>query len=322
MIKMIDISAKEIIKRKAVASGIIYLKKTTIEKIKKGQIKKGNPLVVAEIAAINAVKNTHFLIPLCHPIQLEEIKTEFQIEEELIVARTLVTATAKTGVEMEALVGVTAALNTIWDMVKYLEKDDKGQYPTTKIGEIKVIEKTKQESEFKPEVMLKDTTKEHKSKAPQRVKVAVLTLSTTRTLDNDKTGDLIEQILEANHHQVLIRKVVPEEKEKIIEVLEDILENKNIQAIITNGGTGLSKEDITVETIKSRFEKEITGFNSLFISLGHEQIGSAAMLSRACAGLIKEKVIFCLPGSARACQLALEKLILPEIGHILKHGGE
>jgi len=140
---MIDISDKEVIKRRAVAQGKILLKKETIEKIKNNKIKKGNPLEIAQIVAMNAVKQTPLLIPMCHQIPLEKISTEFKVNKDNIIVRTTVTASAKTGVEMEALIGVSIALNTIWDLVKYLEKDEQGQYPDTRISDIKVVVKEK-----------------------------------------------------------------------------------------------------------------------------------------------------------------------------------
>ncbi|MHA2231613.1 MAG: cyclic pyranopterin monophosphate synthase MoaC [Candidatus Hodarchaeales archaeon] len=140
---MIDISAKASVHRKAVASGKIFLKPETLEKIHGGKIKKGDPLAVGQIAAILAVKQTPFLIPFCHPIQITSVDVQFTIEKDHIEATCTVQAVEKTGVEMEALVGVTNALNTIWDMVKYIEKDAQGQYPSTRISEVGVLSKIK-----------------------------------------------------------------------------------------------------------------------------------------------------------------------------------
>ena len=140
---MIDITEKPVVRREAEAAGKIILSPGTVLKIKKGQIKKGDPLLVAEIAAMNTSKQTHLLIPHCHQIPLDTVKVSFDILDESIEARCLVKAQARTGVEMEALVGVSMALNTVWDMVKYLEKDEKGQYPKTRITDIRVIRKDK-----------------------------------------------------------------------------------------------------------------------------------------------------------------------------------
>lgn len=140
---MIDVTEKPVIKRQAEASGKILLSPNTIQKIKNNQIKKGDPLLVAEIAAMNAAKQTHFLIPHCHQIPLDTVNVSFEISKDTIEIRCFIRAQARTGVEMEALVGVSMALNTIWDMVKYLEKDEKGQYPGTQIIDIRVLRKEK-----------------------------------------------------------------------------------------------------------------------------------------------------------------------------------
>ena len=142
-IKMIDVSSKEIVHREAEATGRINLRKDTIERIRAGEIKKGDPLPTAEIACILAVKKTPDILPLCHPIPITSVDSAFQIADDHIEAWCRVTADYKTGVEMEALTGVTVALLTIWDMVKYLEKDADGQYPSTVITDVKVTEKRK-----------------------------------------------------------------------------------------------------------------------------------------------------------------------------------
>ena len=143
MTKMVDIGGKEHSLRIAKARGEIKLNKDTIKCIKEGKIKKGDVITIAQTAAILAVKNTPNLIPLCHPIPINSVDVSFEIEEEVIVCECEVKANYSTGVEMESLIGVNVALLTIWDMVKYLEKDENGQYPTTHITDIKVISKQK-----------------------------------------------------------------------------------------------------------------------------------------------------------------------------------
>ena len=142
---MIDVSEKPIIKRKAEAGGRVHLSPSTINAIKEGRIRKGNPIPIAEVAGMNAAKQTHLLIPHCHQIPLDMVKIDFEISNDSIDARCHVSAQARTGVEMEALVGVSMALNTLWDMVKYLEKNDQGQYTSTQITDIRVIMKKKYE---------------------------------------------------------------------------------------------------------------------------------------------------------------------------------
>lgn len=140
---MVDITEKPVVLRRAETSGKIFLSANTISIIRGGGIKKGDPLPVAEVAGMNAAKQTHLLIPHCHQIPLDMARVEFQVMDDHIEAKCTVSAQARTGVEMEALVGVSIALNTIWDMVKYLEKNENGQYPDTRITDIKVLSKKK-----------------------------------------------------------------------------------------------------------------------------------------------------------------------------------
>lgn len=145
MTKMIDISSKDVVLRTARARGEIILKKSTIEAVTKGEIKKGDVLGTSQTAAIMAVKNTPNLLPLCHNIPIDSVDVSIDIGDETISCECEVKAHYKTGVEMESLAGVAAALLNIWDMVKYLEKDDEGRYPHTVIKNIGVISKKKGE---------------------------------------------------------------------------------------------------------------------------------------------------------------------------------
>ena len=140
---MVDISSKPPILRIASASGSIYLQEATIRQIQQGTIRKGDPLTIAQVAAISAVKRTPHLIPLCHQIPITSVETNFTVHPDHIQATVTVKALAKTGVEIEALIGVLTALTTIWDMTKYLEKDSHGQYPYTKITNVRITQKLK-----------------------------------------------------------------------------------------------------------------------------------------------------------------------------------
>lgn len=143
-VKMVEVGHKEEVFRKAVARGRIRLRPETIELIKSGRTKKGNVIAAAQIAGILAVKRTPELIPLCHPIPLTGVDVTFEFGEDYIEATCEVRAHYKTGVEMEALTGVSVALLTVWDMVKAVEKDENGQYPFTRIEDIRVVEKVKE----------------------------------------------------------------------------------------------------------------------------------------------------------------------------------
>jgi cyclic pyranopterin phosphate synthase len=140
---MIDITDKPLAYREAVAKGRIRLRKETIDKIRSGEVKKGDVLTVARVAAVQSVKETPKIIMLCHPIQVTSTDVDFRLGEDYIEVSVRVKAIAQTGVEMEALAAVSSALLNIWDMVKYLEKDESGNYPHTKIEEISVERKVK-----------------------------------------------------------------------------------------------------------------------------------------------------------------------------------
>lgn len=142
-VHMVEVGDKPDQKRRAIASGKIFLDKNTIQLIENEDIKKGNVLTTAQIAAIQAVKNTSSIIPLCHPLALSGIEVDFEVKDGEIIVICAVNTFGKTGIEMEAITGVSVALLTIWDMVKAVEKDEFGQYPDTRISDIKVIKKEK-----------------------------------------------------------------------------------------------------------------------------------------------------------------------------------
>lgn len=144
-INMVDVSSKKQVLRTAVAGGRIYFAEETVKMIKAGDTKKGDVFSVCEIAAINGAKETYRMIPLCHNIPISKVSVDFDPGDDYIDARVTVVSLGKTGVEMEALLGVGMCLFNMWDMVKYLEKDSNGQYPAARINDIRVIEKRKEE---------------------------------------------------------------------------------------------------------------------------------------------------------------------------------
>ena len=147
-VEMVDISEKKDVVRIAKAEGFIRLKKDTIDAIKSGKVPKGDVLATANIAGILAVKKTPELIPMCHPIPITSVSIEFEVTDEGVKAVCTVKSVGKTGVEMEALTGVSVALLTIWDMVKALEKDETGNYPHTVIEYVRVVKKVKGSTSF------------------------------------------------------------------------------------------------------------------------------------------------------------------------------
>lgn len=160
---------------------------------------------------------------------------------------------------------------------------------------------------------------EHKQAAPSQVRCKVITVSDTRTPETDKSGKLMIESLETAGHKIVEYVIVKDEAEPIrSEVLKGSA-NPEVDVILTNGGTGIARRDVTIETVQSLFEKEIPGFGEIFRIVSYqEDIGSAALLSRAAAGVVNDRAVFSTPGSTGAVRLAMEKLILPEIGHVVR----
>lgn len=156
---------------------------------------------------------------------------------------------------------------------------------------------------------------EHKSKAPKNVRVAVITVSDTRTEADDYSGKAIGEVLAKAGHKLVRRVIVKDDASQIQKALREFIEDESVQAIVVNGGTGISGRDVTLEAVVTFQEKALPGFGELFRALSYQEIGSAAMMSRATAFVTERKVVFCVPGSEKAVRLAAEKLIAPELGH-------
>jgi molybdenum cofactor biosynthesis protein B len=146
---------------------------------------------------------------------------------------------------------------------------------------------------------------------------AVITLSDTRTEETDKSGALIRQLLSQARHEVSDYRILPDDPAQLEPVLRDLLNHGDIDAIFTNGGTGVSRRDQTIDVVERLLEQPLPGFGELFRMLSWHQIGSGAMLSRAVGGIARGKVLFALPGSTKAVELAMTQLILPELKHLL-----
>ncbi len=156
----------------------------------------------------------------------------------------------------------------------------------------------------------------HRKDAVSCVPTVVVTVSDTRTLETDTGGLLVAELLEGAGHSVADRVIVPDEPGAIASALDAALSRAGCQAVIFTGGTGVAPRDVTPDTIEPRLARLVPGFGELFRLLSYEDIGSAAILSRALAGISDGRVVFVLPGSRGAVRLAMEKLILPEIGHL------
>jgi molybdenum cofactor biosynthesis protein B len=163
------------------------------------------------------------------------------------------------------------------------------------------------------------STGEHKKDAPNRVTVGIITVSTTRTLQTDKSGQWMEKLAKKEGHNVVLHRVVTDDAPAIVNTIREAIQESRPQVLVLSGGTGISPKDVTIEAVKPLFEKELTGFSSVFAQLSFEEIDSAAILSRATAGVVGQTILFCIPGSLKACKLACKALIFPELGHLVKH---
>jgi molybdenum cofactor biosynthesis protein B len=157
----------------------------------------------------------------------------------------------------------------------------------------------------------------HREAAPEKVRVAVLTISDTRTLENDTGGDIAEELLRDAGQDIVARQIVRDEVIAIRSRLIDLLARSDVDAIITTGGTGISARDTTYEVVERMIEKQLHGFGEIFRALSYEEIGAAAIMSRALAGSVGTKFIASLPGSRNAVRLAVEKLLVPELAHVV-----
>ena len=160
---------------------------------------------------------------------------------------------------------------------------------------------------------------EHKKAAPKTVRMGIISVSTTRALIDDTSGKWISEQAAKIGHQIVFHQVIPDDAEIIVETLKDRISHSKPQVILMSGGTGITKKDVTIEAVRPLFTRELSAFGPLFAILSMEQIESAAIMSRATAGVIGSTVVFCMPGSLNACKLACTRLIFPELGHLVKH---
>ncbi len=176
---------------------------------------------------------------------------------------------------------------------------------------------------------MSESTKTHKAHAPRKVNFAVFICSTSRyqamqkgETTTDTSGDTIETLLKAAGHFVLFRRTVSDDKIMIEHAVKSVLDNPGVEAAIFCGGTGITHTDVTIEAVSQFFEKTLPGFGEFFRRLSYDKNGSGALTTRAVAGVVNGKPLFCIPGSPDAARVAVELLISPEAGHIVKHARE
>jgi len=173
------------------------------------------------------------------------------------------------------------------------------------------------------------TAAKHKEESPKKLNFAVITCSTSRYHGLEKgeaiidvSGDLITKLLEKSGHSVKLRTLIPDNEKMIVNAIKEAVSRNDVDSVITLGGTGITPSDVTIEAVQPLIEKGLPGFGELLRKISYEKIGSPAILTRAIAGIINRKTVFCLPGSPQAVEVAARNLILPEVGHIIKHARE
>ena len=162
------------------------------------------------------------------------------------------------------------------------------------------------------------TPREHKAHAPRSISCFVLTISDTKTPETDTSGALIRELLRAGGHRIAGSAIVRDEPADVQRVVREQCADPAVQAVILTGGTGITSRDSTSEAVEALLDKRLPGFGELFRMLSYQEIGAAAMLSRAQAGVRAGRIVISLPGSPNACRLALEKLLIPELGHLVR----
>ena len=177
---------------------------------------------------------------------------------------------------------------------------------------------------------MSESSKAHKEKAPKKLNFCIYICSTSRykliekgeTNISDVSGDMLEALLKNAGHDILFKKIILDDKVMISDAVKQVLSLPDLDVAIFSGGTGITPTDVTIETVSPFFEKTLPGFGEFFRRISYDRMGSAAVLSRAVAGVAKGKALFCIPGSPDAVRIAVEMLILPEAPHIVKHARE
>ncbi len=176
---------------------------------------------------------------------------------------------------------------------------------------------------------MSESTRQHKVSAPKQLNFAVFVCSTSRYKHvqkgekiSDVSGELIETLLKNAGHMIRFKRIIADDKQMIEEAVKSVLNSAELDAAVFCGGTGIAPKDVTIETVSPFFEKTLPGFGEIFRRLSYDEMGSAAVMSRAVAGVAKGKALFCIPGSPDAVRVSVERLILPEASHIVRHARE
>ena len=296
---MFDVSRKGDTLRLATAQAIIKVSPKSIDLIKNEKTPKGDIIEAAKIAATLGAKKTWELIPYCHPIPIDNILTELLLYQSSIEIKVSVKSIWKTGVEMEALTGCSIAALAVYDMLKPIDEH-------LSIESIKLLDKTGGKRDFIENFDKKIT-----------VAIFVISDSTFNGTRVDKSGKMISDRLKniyATSTEIVGYEILPDNLDKIKEYIIQYSDEKKVDLIITSGGTGFSKRDVTPEATKMVIDKEATGISEAIRSYGQRRT-PLSMLSRGISGTRDKTLIVNLPGSTKAVSESLD-LLLPNIFHV------
>ena len=297
--KMIDIGEKIDTHRRAVASGVFYADRATILRIKEKTVPKGDVLILSEVAGIQGAKKTADLLPLCHPLSLTSVRVWHEIFDDQIRTFCEAKTVGKTGVEMEALSGVSAALLCIYDLTKGID-------PVLRIGEIKLELKEGGKS-----------SRIEKNLAGTNSAVIILSDRCAQGLAEDRSGPTAERWLTERGSNVIHTRILPDDSKLLADELTTMIKRDSPSLIITSGGTGLSPRDITPETVLSVARelggREVPGIGELLRKEGAKKT-QMSWMSRSTAAIIGKTLIVCLPGSPAAVTEGLDS-----ISHLIQH---
>jgi cyclic pyranopterin phosphate synthase len=330
---MADVGGKSASFRRALAMGRIRLGATAFERLRKNAMPKGDVLTLAEIAGVQGAKNASQTIPLCHPLPLDHVAVHFEMEAATfsVVAYCTVSTTAKTGVEMEALAGISAALLTVYDLTKPIE-------PALTISDIRLLLKEGGKKglwihpdglpEALRDIALPDKPMPNKSMLPlQGIRAAVITLSDRAAAGTyaDESGALLKTLLQQSGAQIAQYVVLPDDRAQLVAQVKNLASDGDVQLVITTGGTGLAPRDITPEVIQSLCDRMVPGIGELLRAKGMQKLAHAC-LSRSVAGIVGNMLLIALPGSVAAVRESMEVLqtLLPHALEVLtgKHSSQ
>lgn len=315
-LRMADVGAKPRTARHALARGSLVMNARALRLLRTKRLPKGDALAAGELAGIMAAKRTSEIIPLCHPLPLDAVRVGFELDPKLPGLHAFCSAKAfsRTGVEMEALCGVSAALLTVYDLVKPVD-------PALRIDSVRLEFKAGGKSGFWRHPLARP--KKSPPAKPLKPAVAgIITVSDrcSQGRRRDESGRLLSEGLRAMGLSTRPRLVVSDDQELIASALRRLA--KDCDAVVLTGGTGLSPRDVTPETVTGICDRVVPGIGEA-LRLSGRSSTPLSSLSRSVAGLLGSTIVVCLPGSPRAVQegLAVLSEVLPHAIHIAKGGG-